>query len=140
MVRVPLSTAHTERQALQKKRPVGQLRQRVVKSVMNQRIFELQNPFSGTQSRFQFLWIAGLDEIVVGSGGQTSGNFLFGAFRSKKNYVNVRVFGTAADLATNAQPIELGHKPVQQRQPRAIGTQETFQGGASVVRFKNVIT
>src|SRR6185437_13462293 len=108
MVRVPLSAAHTERQALQKKRPVGQLRERVVKSVMNQRIFELQNSFSGAQSRFQFLWIAGLDEIVVGAGRQTSGNFLFGAFRSKKNYVNVRVFGTAADLAQTLSPSSSG--------------------------------
>jgi hypothetical protein len=116
------------------------MRERVVKSIMDQRVFEFQNPFSGAQPRFQFLWIAGLDQIVVGPGRQTSGNVFFGAFRSKKNYVDVWVFGATADFAANTYPIEVRHERIEQRQPRAIGTQETFQSGASVVRFKDIIT
>ena len=54
-------------------------------------IEQTENPFAGTQADFQFLWIKGLGDVVIGAGCEALYNIALGVFGRQQNDVGVRV-------------------------------------------------
>src|SRR5580704_8966538 len=116
------------------------MRERVVKSIVGQFVFQFQNAFTGAQAGFQFFRIAGLRNIVIGARLETSDDVLFGSSRRQQNNVSIWMFGMPAHLTANFDPVEPRHEPIQECQPGTICVGQTFQSLAPVLDDHNFIT
>ncbi len=82
-----------------------------------QTVFEIKNAEASAQACFQLLRVKGFGQVIVGTGLQSSDDIFLRLPGSEQDHVDVRLLFSLAHFTANAQPVQLGHHPIQQGEP-----------------------
>ena len=93
---------------------------------------EMKDALAGAQTRFQFIDVERLGEVIVGAGLEARDDVFLRLFRSEQHHVDVGLFLLAAHFAANAGAIEFRHDPIEKSEARAVGLAELANRGAAV--------
>jgi hypothetical protein len=117
--RVPVGTQQGLLQPVGQQHAVGQASQRIVVRLACQVFLQLHHPHRRAHPRAQFTRVKWLGDVVVGSRLQRLDNVFLLRPRREQNHVDVAVPLLRPHPAADFQPVQPGHHPVQNRQPRA---------------------